>query len=242
MVNRKILLKLLGITKDFLKLIPLASNLRSKSYSQFWEDRLMARNLKDGLGSYVDVGAGMPTWGSNSYYYYKKGWTGVTIDPIQFNVRMHKLIRPRDKQYRALVAGNDSEINFFQLIPWELSTTNELIANQYISNGAQLISKNSIRTISLEYIYSHNPIKRPALLSIDVEGSEMDVLTSNNWNKFNPDIICVEELNNPLKSSEIREYLLTKDYELIVYNGVSSIYILNYSKYLRKSKRNVDSD
>ena len=91
----------------------------------------------------------------------------------------------------------------------------------------------SIKSISLEKIYEENPIRRPALLSIDVEGSELSVLKSNNWVKYLPDIICVEELNNPILTSEVKLYLSNKGYELSVYNGVSSIYTWTKSEQLR---------
>jgi len=86
--------------------------------------------------------------------------------------------------------------------------------------------------MTLEKIYDENPMKRPALLSIDVEGSELSVLKSNNWVKYLPDIICVEELNNPLFTPEIKLFLSNKGYELAAYNGVSSIYIWTKSEQL----------
>ena len=54
--------------KILVKQISLTSVIRSKSYSQFWEDRLISRLISDHEGSYVDIGAGTPVWGSNTYF------------------------------------------------------------------------------------------------------------------------------------------------------------------------------
>lgn len=230
---RNVFWQMFELSKVLLKQIPLTSIIRSKSYSQFWEDRLMSRLISDHVGSYVDIGAGTPVWGSNTYFFYRRKWCGVTIDPIKFNVLLHKIMRPRDFQYQSLVSKNIFEVDFYELQPWELSTTEEKLARQRIRAGARLISKWSSKTISLREIYLKNPIIRPGILSIDVEGAEMDVLESNDWRSNKPDLICIEELQNPITHSAIRKYLYERNYNLVAYNGVSSIYVLNGSAFIK---------
>lgn len=210
---------------DLIKTFPPISFIRSKSYSQFWEDRLLARVVINQIGSYVDIGAGNPVWGSNTYLFYKRGWHGVTVEPILFNFRMQKLLRKRDLQIRALVTHSQTKMDFYQLWPWELSTTVQETAETRILEGATLIRKEKIDCITLSEIYISNPICRPAILSVDVEGAELEVLQSNNWNLFNPDLICIEELTTPIQNSKIREFLESHDYRLQAHNGVSSIYV-----------------
>ena len=134
------------------------------------------------------------------------------------------MLRPKDKHYQSVISSELQKINFFQLSPWELSTSDEKIATERLSKGARLVSCMSLQPLSLEKIYFENPIRRPAFLSIDVEGAELKVLQSNNWNLYKPDIICVEELTSPMNFSDIRSFLSLHDYDLIAYNGVSSIY------------------
>ena len=47
------------------------------SYSDFKEDLILEGIFGSLTGSYVDVGAGHPVIGSNSYLFYKKGWSGI---------------------------------------------------------------------------------------------------------------------------------------------------------------------
>lgn len=215
-----------------LKQFQLASVIRSKSYSQFWEDRLIKRIILGNAGSYVDIGSGTPIWGSNTYIFYKDNWRGVTVDPIRLNIALHRLLRPHDTQYCALVTNTSQTLEFYELDPWELSTLNEELAIDRLAAGAKLIQKQVCETIKLKEIYEKHQMPRPNLLSIDVEGMELDVLESNDWTLFKPDLIVVEELINPILGSDIQSYLLKLDYRLSAYNGVSSIYTLNGSAFI----------
>lgn len=54
-------------------------------------------------------------------------------------------------------------------------------------------------------------------MSIDVEGMDLDVLKSNNWNKYRPEIILVEILDNSLsklKSSDVNKFMESCGYEM----------------------------
>ena len=57
------------------------------------------------------------------------------MDPIRFNILLHKIFRPRDCQYQSLVSKTVFDINFYELQPWERSTTDEAIARQRIQGG-----------------------------------------------------------------------------------------------------------
>ena len=52
-----------------------------KCYSQEGEDMILRRIFEEKNGFYVDVGAHHPRRFSNTYYFYKQGWTGISIEP-----------------------------------------------------------------------------------------------------------------------------------------------------------------
>mgnify|MGYP000843943371 FL=1 len=59
-------------------------------------------------------------------------------------------------------------------------------------------------------------IKEIDFLSIDVESLDFDVLISNNWEKYLPKVILIEDLNfnhNITNESEISRYLSEKNYK-----------------------------
>jgi hypothetical protein len=70
----------------------------------------------------------------------------------------------------------------------------------------------------------------PELLAIDVEGSEIDVLKSNDWNIFCPKVVCIEILNSSLteilfRDNEVSAFLLDKGYILRASVGNSQIFV-----------------
>jgi FkbM family methyltransferase len=212
---------------DLLKLVPLASLIRGKSFSQYWEDRMILKILGDSAGSYVDIGAGSPIWGSNTFLFYRLGWRGVTVDPIKFNIFLHRVLRSKDVQYENLVASESSIEMFHELSPWELSTTDPQVLEQQIKDGAKLVKSSLLKTITLGEIYKNHPMSHPHFLSIDVEGQEMSVLLGMDFSNFKPDLICVEEHTNPIDGSQISDLLKIHGYALHRYNGISAMYILD---------------
>ncbi len=69
------------------------------SYSQSDDDRIVER-LLGGMPRegeiYVDVGANHPTRLSNTYRYYRRGFSGIVIEPNRILMRIHSVVRPRD--------------------------------------------------------------------------------------------------------------------------------------------------
>jgi len=74
-----------------------------KFYSQFGEDVILLNLMGSGIGTYIDIGAGHPIRGSNTYALYRNGRSGILIDPILANVELARKRRPRDKALCALV-------------------------------------------------------------------------------------------------------------------------------------------
>jgi len=58
------------------------------------------------------------------------------------------------------------------------------------------------------------------LLSVDVEGRDLDVLMSNDWARYRPELVIAESLDVPLQQvlgTELYRFLLEQDYELIAW-------------------------
>ena len=55
-----------------------------KSYAQEGEDLILYRMIygKIDKGFYVDVGAHHPKRFSNTYFFYRKGWRGINVEPM----------------------------------------------------------------------------------------------------------------------------------------------------------------
>ncbi len=196
-------------------------------YSQTGEDELLRKYLPENSGSYVDVGSGQPVRGSNTYFFYKRGWRGTLIDPVKFNSRLTKLFRRRDTFVRNIVSSKNTPLNFYEFYPAEYSTIEKSVAEDLVKKGIKLKSEVNLNPISLASLnLTYQPLD-PTLLSIDVEGHDLEVLNSNNWFAFKPRVICVEEniSGNKQAGSKIANYLIAHRYKFVESTDISSIYV-----------------
>jgi hypothetical protein len=84
-----------------------------KFYGQTAEDAILMRYLPENKGFYVDIGAGHPIIGSNTFALYLRGYVGLCVDPIHSNARLFKSFRPRDKFYKVLIGSREEAIEFW---------------------------------------------------------------------------------------------------------------------------------
>lgn len=204
-----------------------------KSYSLQGEDMILATifaNQKKGV--YVDVGAYHPIKFSNTYYFYKLGWTGINIDAMPDSMRNFKKFRKRDINLEIGISEKENDLIYYALNSSPMSTFSEEIFNERIKlPSINLLYKKTIKTVPLykildKYLTSDTPID---LFSIDVEGFDLQVLKSNNWDKYIPKVIVVESNSmriEDLKNDEITKFLLSKKYEIFS-KSFNSVVFLN---------------
>ena len=58
-------------------------------------------------------------------------------------------------------------------------------------------------------------------MDVDVEGADLKVLEGLSFNKFQPELVCVEIHKKKIKESDIYNFLTNKNYELL-WSGVFS--------------------
>ena len=205
--------------------------------SKFREASIAANFLPEKSGFYIDIGAGGPVLASNSFLFYQRGFRGITIDPISHNERLHKRLRPRDKFLKIIVGLNKGLTNFFEFTPYGYSTTNpDAAAELFKKEGVFLLERGVREQLPLSAIA---PFARPedaTLLSVDAEGSDLEILMSNDFKIFAPRVIICEDYNiylNNSPSAAIDDYLTSFDYRLVEISGYSKIFV--HETYLRKT-------
>ena len=87
---------------------------RPLSYAQNMEDyHLSLAFAGKERGTYVDVGGGHPVAGSVTFWFYKRGWSGVVVEPQGDLARLHRTLRPRDTVAQCLIGADSSEKDFY---------------------------------------------------------------------------------------------------------------------------------
>lgn len=209
----------------------------NKSYSQCGEDRIIDF-LFMWLGineiRYLDIGAHHPSWLSNTYYFYKKGHNGVLIEPDQYNFKKLIKSRPRDMVLNIAIGdNNEGELNFYIMKNRSLNTFDKDQVKDLENNANEFLDKvEKIRMCGINELAEKyfSKTNKPNFVSLDVEGMDLSILKSWDFEEFHPAVLCVETLtysknNDERKISEIIDFLKTKRYKVYADTYINTIFV-----------------
>ena len=186
------------------------------------EDTAVLDYFKDKKnGFYIDVGCHHPTYINNTYLLYKKNWSGINIDISQFSIDLFNYMRPQDLNYNCAISNKNKIVKiFYQKEFSQLSTIKSIQAKSVFQGN---IKEKDMQAFSLDEILNRNKNKNTKIdfLNIDVEGADLEVLEGLSFDKFKPELICLEIHDKEVKKSEIYNFLINKNYELI-WSGIFS--------------------
>jgi len=169
---------------------------RKTSFSQEGEDMILSRIFGESeTGFYVDIGAHHPQRFSNTMVFYQKGWRGINIDALPGSMDFFNKERPGDINLETAISDKEVELTFHIFNDEALSTFSKELAQQYQQKEEHfVVSEKKITARKLGTIlHEHLPAgKKIDFMSIDVEGHEMNVLKSNNWDVYKPEVVLVE--------------------------------------------------
>lgn len=197
------------------------------SYSQEGEDIILRDIFQDkNTGFYIDVGAYHPKRFSNTYYFYKKGWSGINIDANHTAIDHFDSSRKRDLNILCAVSNVDREVTYYEFQNPAINSIVPDFVDKYQKLNQISVNKINMKTRRLSRILeSSRAPKKIDFMSIDVEGHCLEVLKSNNWKKYSPIILLVEDDDfNFFEKSEIHEYVSKLKYKLIARTVRTSIY------------------
>lgn len=216
------------MSRNFLSMLRNLKHTRGKVFfSETGEDVILQQLFKSKVGRYLDIGSGQPVVGSNSYLFYKMGWNGVCIDP-QPNLKLsYKTIRPRDL-FLPYIAGDGKSKNFYEFDNKLLSTTNPKVAAYHRSKGLnyKISYQKSIKLKN--YLPKVISPDDNFFITIDIEGSEYDVIREINFRRQRPRAVLVETWQYPWSKESILNSIFYKNnYQLFAYTGLTALYIPN---------------
>jgi FkbM family methyltransferase len=167
---------------------------KNVSYSQEGEDLILKRIFEHKKnGFYIDVGAHHPKRFSNTFIFYKMGWRGINIDAMPGSMKKFKKSRPKDLNIEAGIMESPGIMNYYIFNDTALNTFNEDLAKER-GKKSGILKIVQIQTYRLyEILEKYLPLGTNIdFLTVDAEGFDLEVLSSNNWEKYHPDYILVE--------------------------------------------------
>lgn len=181
-----------------------------------------------GTGTYVDVGAHHPWRFSNTYWFYLQGWSGLNVDATPGSMGAFRRARPRDRNVEAAVAGQARTVTFFAFDDPALNTFDPEAVERAKAGGYRVVEERELQTTTLaELLRKHLPGGTIDFLSVDVEGLDAEVLESNDWDAFAPEVVLAETLGQTLddvQASAVARVLGGQSYNLLAKTANTAIF------------------
>jgi FkbM family methyltransferase len=198
------------------------------SYAQYGEDLIAEALLPQSQGFYVDVGAFHPVTLSNTYLFYRKGWNGIAVEANPEMARLFKKKRPRDIVVGCAVDEAEGTAAF--------DITDSGPTAHLRGSGVEAVKgEKPRRSVQVQrrrldsILEEHLPKGRNIdFLSVDCEGHDLNVLRSNDWNKYRPRVLAVEDWETETES-RICKLVFQAGYRLVIKTGVTRIFALTNS-------------
>jgi FkbM family methyltransferase len=226
------------IEKVYCKFFDRAYMGQKVSYSQCGEDLivdfLLTWVLKIESPTYLDIGAHHPWSLNNTMLFYKRGLTGINIEPDPVLFKEFVKYRKRDININKGIGFNkNSEVADFYVMSYKaLNTFSKEEAEEIDKAGSVKID--TVKQVELininEVLLKHHSNKSLDFLSIDVEGLDLDILKSIEFEKYTINVICVETVeyvngNDAKKKNRIKEFLSSNGYTGYADTSINTIFV-----------------
>lgn len=176
-------------------------------YSQWGEDLLIAQILSSPVSFYVDVGCNHPTKFNNTYLFYKRGWSGLCIDAVQSFGSLYAQIRPRDRFVHSAVSAMDGDVAFYVGDEDALSS---MVENEWTPR------KLIVHSRPLDRLLRENNVPSDfQLLSLDIEGLEVEALRALASTRYRPRVIIAEYQTIGRINLELQPTLISLGYQIL---------------------------
>lgn len=194
-------------------------------FGQDGEDLTLNRFLNgQASGFYVDVGAHHPMRFSNTHLFYLRGWRGINIDAEPGSMAPFKKYRKRDINIECGIGEQAGTLSFHQFNDPALNTFDQTEASLKNIGQYKIVNKIDVQVRRLDDILDQYMPENNAIdfMSIDVEGMDLSVLKSNNWDKYVPRYILTETLRTEML--QMAECPIVKFLQEKKYRPVAKVY------------------
>lgn len=217
--------KLLEVYNSFI------TDYATKTYSQEGEELILRKlfNPKK-KGFYIDIGAHHPKRFSNTYYFYKKGWRGINIEARPGSKKLFDKVRPFDLNLEQAISSESKELKYYMFNEPALNGFSlPNVSNLKGHSTYKVIDEITLFTQRLDTVLEQYKLSNQIIdfMSIDVEGLDYDVIISNNWDIYKPQVILIEDPEFDFKNgSKICDFLESYNYKMIARTFNTSFFML----------------
>jgi FkbM family methyltransferase len=213
---------------------------RKSHYSQCGEDAVLQKIIEDRMslgrrrygfvnrpklerGFYVEIGAFSPKRYSNSYWFYTRGWSGITVEPNPETRNMFRRLRRRDIHLNCAIGPKVGQLYYYSSGYACKNYSSEVAEN------AEGFTRYAVPCYPLSMIMEkHVPDGQEVhFLSVDCEGYDLEILKSGDWAAKRPWFVLVEVGHDSVVSlmdSAIMRFMSGIEYEMVSWTLATVIF------------------
>jgi len=187
--------------------------------SQLGQDEFIYKELIENqenkiIKLFIDVGCNHPITHSNSLFFEKnQGYKVVAIDALEGIKNLWGRERPNSLFIETAVGDMPGTVDFEIVQGGEIESMFSAVsgASNKATNHTKKLKTVQVRTLA--EILSSLSISAAGVVSIDIEGYELNAIKGIDFKKFRSQIFIIENnRNNGLGDNLIRDYLISKGY------------------------------
>jgi FkbM family methyltransferase len=171
-------------------------------------------------GVFVEVGANEPRYLSQTWFFEQQGWTGLLIEPIPELCARLRAERPRSRVVQVACGAPEQrgEVDFHVASDSGKSS----LGPQTLAIATEERRVERVRLRTLDDVLDEAALPRIDLLSIDVEGFQLDVLRGLTLTRHRPALLLVEDHLLDLRT---HRHVTRQGYRLVKRTGLNDWYV-----------------
>jgi FkbM family methyltransferase len=198
----------LGIKNEETKFADYIVEKNMRNNSQFYQDLFVSYTLKDKKnGFFVEFGACDGVHLSNTYFLEKQlNWIGILSEPAKIWHQSLSLNRNCTINKDCISPFSGYEVDFSETTRPELSTVDNYLKNDLHASRRIVNSNYKVNTLSLnDLLLENNAPKEIDFVSIDTEGSEIEIIQQFDFKKYHIKIVIIEHNYDRKRRIRLRE-------------------------------------
>jgi FkbM family methyltransferase len=180
-------------------------------------------------GFFIEVGANHPQRNSLTYLLERMGWSGILVDPLTACYEKLLKARPRSRCFRCACVGPD-KLGTLTLHAPDPSSVVATVEKNVDDFDIQYAFTETCDAVTLDSLLEQVKPARIDFLSIDTEGTEMDVLLGFDLERHRPRLILIEDKLYHLNK---HRYLSSRGYRLVKRTMLNNWYMPARSRDLK---------
>lgn len=206
----------------------------NQTFSQAGEDviiQFLFADKKMRKINYLDIGTNLPNRMNNTYLFYLSGFSGVCVEADKTLIPLITKIRPRDKVLNIGISDKTEQMGDFYIFNFGMNTFDEKEVTLRTASGLfKVIEIVKVPLQNINSLIRNNFTNYPDLLSIDIEGLDLSVLRTLDFDSFPIPVICVETCmysENHIRPKDLRihEFLTSVGYKVYADTYINTIFV-----------------